>query len=46
MKDKIARWYKLSLWTEAMVQNAARKGVLTDEEVREILEGSYALQKK
>lgn len=38
MKEKIAKWYKQGLWTEAMVQNAAKKGVLTAEEAAEILE--------
>lgn len=37
MKDKIAKWYKLGLWTAAMVQNATVKGVLTEEEAAEIL---------
>ena len=38
MKDKIAKWYKQGLWTEAMVQNAVKKGVLNAEEAAEILE--------
>lgn len=37
MKEKIAKWYKQGLWTEVMVQNAIEKGVLTEEEAREIL---------
>ena len=37
MKDKIAFWYRLGLWTENMVRNAVEKGVLTDEEAEEIL---------
>jgi len=37
MKDKILKWYKQGLWTEAMVQNAVNKGVLTEAEAIEIL---------
>lgn len=37
MKEKIARWYKQGLWTEAMVQNAVNKGVLSETEAAEIL---------
>lgn len=37
MKDKIAKWYKLGLWTEEMVSNAVLKGVITIEEMEAIL---------
>ena len=37
MKDRIAKWYKLGLWTEAMVMNAVVKGVLTEDEAKEII---------
>ena len=37
MKDKIAKWYKQGLWTEAMVNNAVTKGLLTADEAAEIL---------
>lgn len=37
MKERIAKWYKFGLWTEQMVKNAEIKGVLTSEEVSEIL---------
>lgn len=37
MKDKIARWFYLGLWSEAMVLNAATKGVITEDEAKEIL---------
>lgn len=37
MKEKIAKWYKQGLWTEAMVRSAVTKGKLTAEEVEEIL---------
>ena len=31
MFEKIKKWYKQGLWTQAMVQNAEVKGVLTAE---------------
>lgn len=37
MKEKIMKWYQLGLWTETMVMNAFNKGVLTEEEVNQIL---------
>lgn len=37
MFEKIKKWYKQGLWTEAMVQNAVEKGVLAEEEAAEIL---------
>ena len=37
MKEKIAKWYKQGLWDEEKVQNAVKKGVLTEEEAAEIL---------
>ena len=37
MKEKIAKWYKQGLWTEEMVIIAAHKGILTEEDVIEIL---------
>ena len=37
MKEKIAKWYKQGLWTEEMVIIAVQKGVLTEEDVIEIL---------
>lgn len=36
MKERIAKWYKQGLWTEAMVRNAADKGVITAEDYAEI----------
>ena len=39
MKDKIKKWYKMSLWTAEMVQNAVNKGKLTEEEAAEIIAG-------
>ena len=37
MKEKIAKWYKQGLWTEAMVMNAVEKGVITEDDAAEIL---------
>lgn len=37
MKEKIAKWYKLGLWTEKMVQDAVVKGRITEDEAVEIL---------
>lgn len=37
MRERIAKWYKQGLWTEAMVMNAVEKGILTAEEAAEIL---------
>nr|DAI73761.1 MAG TPA: hypothetical protein [Caudoviricetes sp.] len=39
MKEKIKKWYKMGLWTAAMVQNAVNKGKLTAEEAAEIIAG-------
>lgn len=37
MKEKIAKWYKMGLWTAEMVQSAVAKGVISAEEAAEIL---------
>ena len=37
MKERIAKWYKMGLWTAEMVQNAVEKGKLTLDEAAEIL---------
>ena len=37
MKGKIIKWYKQGLWTEVMVDNAVKKGVITEAQAREIL---------
>ncbi len=42
MKDKIAKWYKQGLWTEAMVRNAVGKGIITTEDYKEITGVVYA----
>lgn len=36
MSEKIARWYAQGLWTQKMVANAVRKGVLTAQQYKEI----------
>ena len=37
MFEKIKKWYKQGLWTEAMVYNALNKCVITEEQLNEIL---------
>lgn len=37
MYEKIKKWYKQGLWSEAMVRNAVNKGVITGEEAGSIL---------
>lgn len=37
MKEKIRKWYMRGLWTEEMIRAAGEKGVLTEDEVKEIL---------
>ena len=37
MFEKIKKWYQQGLWTVTMVQHAQEKGVLTAEQVIEIL---------
>lgn len=39
MKEKIAKWYRMGLWTDSMVRNAVKKGVLTEKEANEIIGG-------
>ena len=42
MFEKIKKWYKQGLWTADMVKNAADKGVITEEQYREITGEEYA----
>ena len=42
MKNRIAKWYKLGLWTSEMVTNAVKKGVITEEDYQEITGEVYA----
>ena len=37
MYEKIKKWYKQGLWTVTVVQNAEAKGILTSDQVIEIL---------
>lgn len=37
MKEKIAKWYRLGLWTKEMVDNAINKGVISLSDAVEIL---------
>lgn len=39
MFEKIKKWYNQGLWSKEMVQNAFNKGILTEEEVKTIIEG-------
>lgn len=43
MKEKIKKWFTLGLWTAEMVRTAARKGVLSSDEVKEILDENKIL---
>lgn len=38
MKEKIIKWYKQGLWTESMIKMAVKKGIITEEELKEILQ--------
>lgn len=37
MKEKIMKWYQQGLWTAKMVQDAVIKGILSEEEMKEII---------
>lgn len=37
MKEKIEKWYKMGLWDENKVWDAVKKGILTIDEAKEIL---------
>ena len=37
MKEKIRKWYQQGLWSAEMVQNAVKKGVLTENDANDIL---------
>ena len=39
MKEKIMKWYKQGLWKASMVQNAVRKGIITQDDYLEIVGG-------
>lgn len=38
MFEKIKKWYKQGLWSEAMVRNAVAKGVITEDQLKDILD--------
>ena len=40
MYEKIKKWYEQGLWSAGMVQDAVSKGVLTQKQARQILEGA------
>lgn len=37
MYERIKKWYKQGLWTADMVRNAVDKGVITEEQYKEIV---------
>lgn len=39
MFEKIKKWYHMGLWTEAMVRNAVKKGIITEAQAEEIING-------
>ena len=41
MSEKIAKWYKQGLWDKAKVKNAVEKGVITEEQYKEITGEDY-----
>ena len=41
MKEKIEKWYKQGLWTEAIVRNAVDKGIITKKQYTEITSLNY-----
>ena len=41
MFDKILKWYRQGLWTKDMVANAVSKGVITEEQYKEITGEQY-----
>ena len=40
MYEKIKLWYQQKLWNADMVQNAAKKGVITQEQASGIIENA------
>ena len=40
MYEKIKLWHKKGWWTEAMVQQAAAKGLITEAQAKAIVEGT------
>lgn len=46
MFERIQKWYKQGLWTAEMVRNAVEKGVITEEQFKEITGEEYAQPQK
>ena len=42
MFERIKKWYSQSLWTDEMVKNAVKKGIITKEQYTEITGKAYA----
>ena len=42
MRERIEKWYKLGLWTQDMVRNAVKKGILSAQDYEEITGEKYA----
>ena len=38
MYEKIKKWHRQGLWNTLQVENAAKKGILREEQVNEILQ--------
>ena len=38
MFEKIKKWYKQGLWTKEMVQMAVTKNIITEEQLKEVLD--------
>ncbi len=41
MKTKIEKWYRMGLWSDEMVANAVKKGLITEEDYAEITGKEY-----
>lgn len=44
MKEKIAKWYKQSLWSKVQVANAVKKNIITAEDYKEIVGEVYKVE--
>ena len=41
MKERIAKWYKMNLWTESMVHDAVEKNYISSDDFTEIIGKEY-----
>lgn len=41
MKERVMKWFKQGLWSEAMVRDAVEKGLLKAEDYKEITGAEY-----